>query len=503
MSQIETKRKITEVTEVSTAEMIQELGDTGTILVNGILAQQDYNPQLTGVGRIRYYDEMRLGDSTVRGALNVVKLPILNAQWYIKPSSQDDTDIEIKNFIEDQLLKNSNFKWNSLLREILTFCDYGNSIYEKVFMPIKDGDYSGKIGWHHFGHRLSKTILKWAINGNDPGITQLLPAGKVQPTDGNRQLTTIEIPRWKLMYFILDQEGSNYEGISLLRSAYKHWYYKDNYYKIDAVATERHGLGIPVVKSPPQAAAKDKAKAVQIAKNIRANSQLYADLPAGFSLEFVDMKSNTLKDPDKMILHHDRQISKCVLAEFIELGSQGSSGAYSLSATLADLFYLSEEYIARLVKDELQLAINELVDLNYGKQKSYPTLEFGNIGQVSLEALGKFLQQTTQSGVITPDRELERHVRQVAHLPEAIYLQEQEDGKDLDGSGKVGDIPTSVIDPLTGMPVKAPPVMVAPDKGKPMSDPKAKMREFVEDTEKLLKNVQKVIYAKEKRVKKA
>lgn len=492
MTAIEAKVKKSNITEVPQSQLNEELGDTGTIITRGILSQQDYNPDLTGPNRIKKYDEMRLGDATVRGLLHVVKLPVLNAEWYIKPVSDETKDVEIKQFVESELLKNSGFGWNALLNEVLTFCEYGNSIWEKVFRIIPDGDFKGKIGWEKFGHRLSKTILRWAQNDGSPGIVQMLPVGKTEESMGeaNKGKTQIDIPKWKLLYFILEKEGSNYEGISMLRSAYKHWYYKDNYYKIDAVATERHGLGLPIVTSPPQASAADKRKAALIAKNIRANSQSYADLPTGFKLEFVDMKSNTLKDCENMVLHHDRQISKSVLAEFLELGAKGASGSYSMSSTQADLFYLSEEYIARLVRDEFQKAIKELVDLNYGSQKDYPSLEFGNIGQINPEMLAKALQQLTQGGIIVPDKELERHVRQVMHLPEATYIEEQEDGKDTDGDGTVGkkpDAKTQKTDPTTGKP-------------KPeTTDPKDKMKKFVEDAEVMLQTVNKVIHAKEKR----
>jgi len=45
-----------------------------------------------------------------------------------------------------------------------------------------------------------------------------------------------------------------------------------------------------------------------------------------------------------MINHHDRQISKAFLAQFLELGAQ-KSGSYALSQDQTRLFTLGLEYI--------------------------------------------------------------------------------------------------------------------------------------------------------------
>jgi hypothetical protein len=182
-------------TEAKKKELTTELGGTGTTIVGGFLTGQDYNPDFTGTRRINLFDEMRLSDATVRAGLNMVKLPILSADWYIKGEHE-----ESREFADKQLLKNPHFTWTAFLRQALTMCDNGNSIFEKIFEQI-DG---GKIGWKRFSPRMSKTIYRWTLNdGVSPGIYQILPTGK-----------TAEIPRWKLLYFINEQEGSNYEGIS-------------------------------------------------------------------------------------------------------------------------------------------------------------------------------------------------------------------------------------------------------------------------------------------------
>lgn len=411
----------TTATEVKTKDALTELGGTGTAIIGGFLTNQDYNTDFTGVKRIDIFDEMRMSDATVRAGLSAVKLPILSADWYIKGNRED-----VREFVERQLFKNSGFTWTAFLRQALTMAENGNAIFEKVFEKLPDG----KIGWKRLAPRLSKTIYRWTLNdGKSPGIYQILPTGK-----------TAEIPRWKLLYFINEQEGSNYEGQSLLRAAYSHWYYKKLYYKIDSIATEKQGMGIPKITAPPQATPQDKKMAREVAQNMRTNEKAYFEVPQGFNIEFLDMKANTTKDPKEMIAHHDRQIVKALLAQFLELGANGGGGSYALSEDQSKLFMLSLEYIAKIIQEEMNKAIKELVDLNFAgvDDEDRPTLEYGAIGEVDYKNLSEALQKLVASDLVTPNADIERYLLTSMHLPVA---------ENLDELREENDRMTSLIDP--------------------------------------------------------
>lgn len=81
----------------------------------------------------------------------------------------------------------------------------------------------------------------------------------------------VDIPSERLVRFTFRQEGDNYEGVSLLRSAYKHRRYKDQLYKFDAVKHERQSVGIPVIYPASGAKDTDLDIAQDIVENIRAN----------------------------------------------------------------------------------------------------------------------------------------------------------------------------------------------------------------------------------------
>ncbi|KKM15368.1 hypothetical protein LCGC14_1696760, partial [marine sediment metagenome] len=81
----------------------------------------------------------------------------------------------------------------------------------------------------------------------------------------------VKSPEEKLILFANEKEGDNFRGVSLLRPAYKSWYFKEAFEKIDAISFERQGVGIPVFKMPTNATPDDREKAEEIGKNLRAN----------------------------------------------------------------------------------------------------------------------------------------------------------------------------------------------------------------------------------------
>jgi hypothetical protein len=245
------------------------------------------------------------------------------------------------------------------------------------------------------------------MSNGENGIRQQLPDGRM-----------VDIPIEKLIIFVNEKEGDNWEGVSILRTAYKHWYMKDSIYKIDAIAHERQGLGIPYVKIPSNATTEDEANAEEIVKNIRANEQAYIKMSEGWEFGFIDMKAGTIRNPQATILHHDRQIVKNVLAQFLELGASGATGSYALSEDQSRLFLLSLQAVASHIAEVMnKYAIPRLIDLNF-QVEDYPKLEFSKIGQVDFEALTSAIQRMSMVGLITPDSKLESYLREVMDLPE-------------------------------------------------------------------------------------
>lgn len=411
---------------VEAPRMEDEMGESGTTIYNGFISGEEYNGDLAGTAKFTIYDKMRKGDSSVATSLKVVKLPLRSANWYVEPASEDKQDVEIAKFIEHNLKKEMSITWDDFLRQALLMLDYGVFIFEKVFTYV---EYEGKqyIGWKKFAPRHPRTVTKWAIKKNGDGIVQQ----KIGGGEAN-------IPMEKLLVFVNEKEGDNWEGISLLRTAYKHWFFKDIFEQIDAMAFERQGLGVPYCKVPKGANAKDKANAKTLVQNLRANEKAYAVFPDGWEIGFLDMNSKSTRDPKESIMHHQRSIVLNVLAQFLMLGASQGSGSKALSADHSDLFFDSLQAIAKQILDVInKYAIKQLVDINFPGLNKYPLLKIDDIGSIDKKAFSDMIKTLTDSGSIEVDEELEKHIRRELNLPEKT--EEQLKKKKVEKKEKVID----------------------------------------------------------------
>ena len=107
------------------------------------------------------------------------------------------------------------------------------------------------------------------------------------------------------------------------------------------------------MKIPKGATAADKQEAETIMENLRSTEQTYVILPGDdWHFEFADLKAGTQSKMDESIAHHNREISKNILAQFLELWATGG-GSYALSEDQSDLFLISLSAIARQIAETL------------------------------------------------------------------------------------------------------------------------------------------------------
>lgn len=382
-----------------------EIGQSGTQIYAGVI-YEEYNPKLRDVQGIAIYDEMRKSDGTVKAVVLSTMLPILRARWFIQPCDDSPQAEEIKTFVEKALFELTDMTWASILRHALLSLPFGVMVMEKVFdSAIVDG--KERIIWKKLAPRMPRSIQQWQMSNRQPGIVQRTQNGPL-----------VDIPMEKLLVFVHEKEGDNWWGNAILRPAYKHWHMKNTLYKIDAIAAERQGLGVPYAKMPSGVTLDDQSKVEEIMKNMRANDQAFVIIPEGYEVGFLDMNARTTRDLTPSINHHNREIVKAVLAHFIELGST-DSGSRALSTDQSELFLQSLESVANSIADVFnQSAIRELVDLNFNGVTDYPYLTYAGITRTDVKAMADTYSSLITSKGVNNDPADEQFFRNLLGLPE-------------------------------------------------------------------------------------
>lgn len=399
---------IVHLAEAKPRPSLPEVGRPGTQFMYGFLETDEYVPELLGTRGLKTFEKMRRSDGMVAATLRGIKLPLLSATWEVQPASTDERDVAVAKRLEEDLFHGMSNSWPEHLRQVLTFLDLGFYVCEIVWDVAPDGHYYVR----KLAPRLQRTISEWQVE-DDGGLK-----GVKQSVVANGKLRNAEIEIDKLLVFVNEKEGANWTGKSVLRPAYKHWYIKDQLYRIQAIAAERHGVGIPSIALPENADdAASLARAEAILMAIRAHEQGYVVMPHGWDFDIQGMGSGRALDVLPMIQHHDRMIAVSVLAQFLTLGER-SEGSYALSEDQSSLFMMVERAVGEYVCDvHNRYLIPKWITYNEPAGTKPPRLAVVGIETRNAERLITSLATAVTSGLVTADPRLENAIRELANLP--------------------------------------------------------------------------------------
>jgi hypothetical protein len=366
--------------------------------------REEYNPKLRGQLGYKIFDQMRKSDGTVGGTLRQIKTPVLGARWFVEAASDSKRDQQIADFVWKCLTEYMTISWTQVLSEALLMLDFGYYMFEKVY-DVRVIKGQPRIVWQKLAPRHPMDVKEWHLDANG-GPASVTMYGT------NNLLNDVTIPIDKLLVFSFQREGGNIQGVSALRTAYKHWYYKEQLYKIDAIQKERHGIGIPVVHLPTGFTPKDVNMANELGENLRTNERAHVVLPPNWVLEFAKLEGQPV-DALKSIDHHDARIRETILAKFL-------SNDVVTQDIDQNMFMKATRFIADLVRDSFNMyAIPQLVDYNFTRlPNGYPMLKYKNIGEDEDQRTFSFtVRNLVGAGVIVPDDRLEAYVREYLDLP--------------------------------------------------------------------------------------
>jgi hypothetical protein len=403
-----------------------ESGASGTEIYSGIY-DEDYLTELQGTEKATLFDKMRRGDARVKMCLSAVKNPLRSADWIWQPAENDKTSEEHAEFLTHVFndLGAANVyrrkKFKRLLSEFLTCCDFGYVCFERSHKRVmghqKWGDY---IGLKNLGWRSPKTLEYFHLDPNG----ELLSVEQESYGDVERK---VKMDAKFLNIVTLEQEGDNYEGISLLRPCIGAWKRKQMYLKLLAIGIEKTAIPTPDVEVPAGKENSDEYNNMKATlKKLTTHQQNYIMRPQGWTLGYLDTKFDPQKVKDT-IMFENQEMVFAFLANFLELGAQSSGGSYALSSDLSDFFTNGILYIADLIAEEITTIGKELIDLNFGPQETYPQMVHrGIVDQIGKE-FSEIMKALTESGHITPDDTVENELRRRLKLAPM----REEDARDL------------------------------------------------------------------------
>jgi hypothetical protein len=407
------------------------VGGSGRFHADGFLEIEELNADLQGLTGCRTYDRMWRTDPDVRRAWGMWANPIIAGTWTVDPYGGDDATDEDRadaDLVEWALCEHLRGGLRGHLSEALPMLRQGHAAFEQIWHTTS---YDGQMLLvpMYLGARLSRSIHRWFQDDYEQlsGIEQMtLKAGMVR------------LDASDLVYYRVGAEGDNWEGTSPLRAIYKPWYFKDVIERLDAIAQERHAVGLPIVYPPENAGDGDLDSVQEALEAISSGDRPWLLMPGphaqdvqdgqpGWRFEMQGQGGPTQggRDAQPSLSYHTDKIAAGLIAEFMRLGQSGT-GARATADVQQDPFYIAVEgFTSTIIEPPLRALAERIIRVNRGERGGYPNVRMSLVDSTSLTELKDYVSGLVMQGAMQPDEPLEDYLRDRADLPPADPAERQ------------------------------------------------------------------------------
>lgn len=386
---------------VTIKDLMEELG----VSREGILGSYDAEEKPDVLTPADYL-EMQENDGTVRAIVRLISLPIQSAKIKIIPGPNDKGE---RDFIETVFLKPPEFGGMTtplpfIIADMTRAIFEGFRLYEKVARIIPKGRWKGKIGWKKLAPRDAKTIkLRADEHGGFKGAYQ-------RATFGGKTYQVV-IPPEKCILFTFQKERHWLYGESILKAAYYHYDKKHKLYYIAHKKAELEAIGLKILTIEPTGTLtpSEVEEAEKVIDTIGVSSRV--TLPPGLKLT-IDRGGRTGYDPLPLIEHHNREMAKAALVQFVE--QRKYAYPYGRGTTQSATFYMAIKSVMRQMEDTLNnYAVAPLIDWNF-KNGSYPKIKLMDITEEAQLFLNRVFENIVRRKDIQLPEELLEQIYQTA-----------------------------------------------------------------------------------------
>lgn len=418
------------------------IGDSGLKRSGGRLYEENLR-KLSGNRAAMIYAEMSQNDPVIGSILFAIEQLCRQVQWSVEPASENSADAEPAQFVEE-CMSDMSHSWPDLISEILTMLINGWALHELVYKyrqgpdstdPSKRSKFTdGKIGWRKIPLRAQESLDRWEFQ-DDGGIAGMWQSVMYGENPGNKF-----IPIEKALLFRTKIIKNNPEGVSVLRTSFRPWFFKKRLEEIESIGIERDLAGLPVAEVPPELLSPDATTTQKtmveqlkvIVSEIRRDEREGLVVPAeevpngqggnektGFRFRLLNSGGSRQIDVDKTITRYEQRIAMTVLAEFILLGLD-KVGSFSLASSKVNMFATAlNAWLDSIAEVFNRFAIPRLFAVNGWKLEQLPRLSHGPVQELSIDELGTFIANLGRSGMpLTFSSETENYLRRKANLPQ-------------------------------------------------------------------------------------
>lgn len=435
----------------------KQLGTSG-LRRQGPYVYEEFLPELRWPYAGRVYQEMSDNDPVIGAILYLAEMLIRGTTWDVEPASQSKEDLEAAEFLKS-CMHDMDMSWANTICEILSMLTYGFSFHEIVYKVRKgpnetSGRYKskytdGRIAWRRLPVRSQMSLHEWEFNKEGDVVAF------IQQAEPDYKL--VRIPMSKGLLFRTRISRDNPEGKSLLRNAYRPWFFKKHFEEVEGIGIERDLAGFPVLTAPENYDLWNdensqmvmlRAKAEALVASIRRDSEEGVLLPFGWKLELLSSGSSRQINIGETIDRYDNRIAITMLSDIILIGNN-KAGSFALADTKQSMLAAALQAQLQNIADVFNSkAVPDLFSYNtFEGITDFPKIVPGQIQTPSLKELALMLRAM---GVdISGDMELMNYLRHILGMPsmsEETFEEVYRDQNAKDNKQTNGDDPDDTVD---------------------------------------------------------
>ena len=391
-------------------------GSTGTEIYGGFLDVEYLGKLVETRRRFDIYHQMRTSSATLQMCIRAVTASVLAAKWRPRVREEFEGNSDAENHLDFFEKSFDSDRLRALVKDMMTAVIYGFYLGERYYTPFY---LNGKSLWAPRVRFLSqRTIDQWII-GPKSGKWE----GVIQRAYGDTAVkNNLTLSSNNLVHFAVDQEGDNFEGISMLRACYGNYVRKSANFKNIAIGNKILSIPFVVVTQTENTGILEEEDLEKLNKFLsrRVDGEKYRGdiiLPPGFDAK--DIPSSF--DPVKLYESNDREnheMARNFLCSFLLLAG-GARGSFALSKDLSGFFMQSLEVLA----GGIEAAINKYLiaptfELNFGDTQTVE-ITHSEVGGQAGKDLAMAIATLAQVGIVMPDDSLEAWTRKKYGMPEA------------------------------------------------------------------------------------
>lgn len=410
---------------MNTTVNFKQLGVSG-LRRQGPYIYEEFLPELRWPNAGKVYQEMSDNDPVIGAILYLAEMLIRGTTWDVEPASQSANDIEAAEFLKS-CMHDMDMSWANTICEILSMLQYGFSFHEEVYKvrrgpeehnPKYKSKYSdGRVGWRRLPIRAQVSLHEWEFNDEGDVVAFIQSA---EPDYKIRR-----IPMSKGLLFRTRISRDNPEGRSLLRNAYRAWFFKKHFEEIEGIGIERELAGFPVLIAPESVDLWNeedprmvtlKATAEELVASVRRDSEEGLLLPYGWELKLLSSGSGRQINIGETIERYDNRIAITMLSDIVLIGNN-KTGSFALADTKQSMLAAALQAQLQNIADVFNSkAVPDLFSLNnFVGLTALPKIVPGQIQTPSLKELALVLRSMGLN--IAGDMELQNYLRHILGMP--------------------------------------------------------------------------------------